>query len=264
MPTELSFDLERHDRLRRSRELGALVRYVEESATTMDDARAGLDGGDPCGTAYVAGYMTAGRGRAGRSWTYPRGRGLHVTYALCLEGELQDHAGLLPVAAALATAEAIEATCGLRPEVKWPNDLLADGRKFVGILVESRTRGERLEAFAGIGVNILEPDEWPPGLEGGATSIEGAGYEPPDREQLLAALSGALEVQIDRLASESAAVVGEWSARLVTIGRRVRFDAPGGVLEGVAEGVAEHGELLLRRDDGTLEKVLAGDVTTIG
>lgn len=263
MPTDLSFDLERHDRLRGSRELGALVRYVEESATTMDDARAGLDGGDPCGTAYVAGFMTAGRGRAGRPWTYPRGRGLHVTYALCLEGERQGHAGLLPVAAALATAEAIEATCGLRPEVKWPNDLLVDGRKFVGILVESRTRGERLEAFAGIGVNILEPDEWPPDLEGGATSIEGAGYEPPDREQLLAALSGAFEVQIDRLASEPDAILDDWSARLVTIGQRVRFDAPGGVLEGIAEGVADHGELLLRLDDGTLETVVAGDVTTI-
>lgn len=263
MPSDLSFDLERHDQARRSRELGALVRYVEDSATTMDDARAGLDGGDPCGTAYVAGYMTAGRGRAGRSWMYPRGRGLHVTYALCLDGQRRDHAALLPVATALAAAEAIEASCGLRPQVKWPNDLLAGGRKFVGILVESRTRGERLEAFVGIGVNVLEPDEWPPDLEGGATSIEGAGHEPPDRELLLAALSEALEAQVDRLASEPGAVRDDWSARLVTIGQRVRFDAPGGVLEGVAEGVAEHGELLLRLDDGTLEMLVAGDVTTI-
>jgi BirA family biotin operon repressor/biotin-[acetyl-CoA-carboxylase] ligase len=259
----MPFDLERYDQLRSSRELGALVRYVEESATTMDDARGGLDGGDPCGTAYVAGYMTAGRGRAGRRWTYPAGRGLHVTYALCLEGAGATHAGLLPVAAALATAEAIEATCGLRPEVKWPNDLLAEGRKFVGILVESRVRGGRFEAFAGVGVNTREPDEWPPDLEGSATSIEGEGFDVPDRETLLAALSGALEMQVARLSDDPTGLVEDWRGRLITIGQRVRFDAAGAVLEGVAEGVGAGGELLLRRDDGAVETVVAGDVTTI-
>jgi BirA family biotin operon repressor/biotin-[acetyl-CoA-carboxylase] ligase len=259
----MPFDLERHDRLRSSRELGARVRYVEESATTMDDARHGLDGGDPCGTAYVAGYMTAGRGRAGRTWTYPAGKGLHVTYTLCLSGPAATHAGLLPVAAALATAEAIATTSGLRVEVKWPNDLLAGGRKLAGILVESRVRDGRLEAFAGIGVNLFEPEEWPSDLEDSATSIEGAGYDSPDRETLLAALSTSFERQIARLADEADGLVDDWRSRLVTIGQRVRFDAPGGVVEGVAEGVAAAGELLLRLDDGTLETLLAGDVTTV-
>ncbi len=263
----MPFDLARHDRLRTSRELGAHVSYVEESATTMDDARRGLDGGDPCGSAYVAGYMTAGRGRAGRSWTYPAGRGLHVTYSICLDGrspEAVANAPLLSVAAALASAQAIEETSGLRTEVKWPNDLLAEGRKLVGILVESRLRDGSFEAFAGIGVNLREPDEWPDDLEGRATSIEGAGFDPPDRETMLAALSSAFESQIERLASDASGLVEEWAARLVTIGQRIRFDAPAGVLEGVAEGVAPTGELLLRLDDGSLERLAAGDVTTLG
>ena len=262
----MPFDLRRYDRLRSSRELGARVIYFEESATTMDDARDGLDAGDPCGSAYVAGHMTAGRGRSGRSWTYPAGRGLHVTYSVCLEtvgvGAVS-RAPLLSVAAALATAGAIETTSGLRPDVKWPNDLLTNGRKLVGILIESRSRSTRFDAFLGIGVNILEPDEWPDEIVETATSIEGSGHAPPDRETMLAALSNALEVQIERLESEPDALVEEWAERLITIGQRIRFDAPSGILVGVAEGVAPTGELLLRLDDGRLETLVAGDVTTL-
>jgi BirA family biotin operon repressor/biotin-[acetyl-CoA-carboxylase] ligase len=260
------FDFERYHQLRTSTEVGAHAFYVEQSATTMEDARRGLDSGEACGSAYVAGYMTAGRGRSGRRWTYTAGRGLHVTYSICLDefgAGAVSNAPLLTVAAALATAEAIEATSGLRPQIKWPNDLLADDRKIVGILVESRVQEARFEAFVGIGVNILEPDEWPPEFADRATSLEAAGYATPDRETLLAALSSAFEPQIKRLATDRPALVEEWTDRLVTIGQRIRFDAPGGALEGVAEGVAPSGELLLRLDDGRLQLLAAGDVTTL-
>ena len=189
MAAATGFDHERYAALRGGERLGARVHAVARTTSTMDDARAGADrlGAEGCGDAYVAGEQTAGRGRFGRRWIASPGAALLVTFHLCPAAG--PHTPLLSAAGGLATAEAVEAACGLDVSLKWPNDVLAGGRKLAGILADARHGpGGRLEVFLGIGVNLREAATagLPPEERARATSIEGAGAPPPAAETLLA------------------------------------------------------------------------------
>lgn len=253
----MPFDFLEYRRHRGSGAIGTAVVYLEESGSTMDDARAGAVAGGAPGTAYVAGTQTAGRGRLGRAWQAPP-RGLYVTFHL-----RPTDAATVPlysVAGALAVSDAVRVVANRGTEVKWPNDLLAGGRKLAGILAES-TIGDRIDVFLGIGVNV-GAQQFPPEVAALATTIEDASGSAPSNEVLLAALSSALERHVSTLTSSPAALVDEWRSRLVTLGRRVRLAAVGGVVhEGEAVDVTSSGELVLRLDDGSRASFAAGDVT---
>jgi BirA family biotin operon repressor/biotin-[acetyl-CoA-carboxylase] ligase len=241
--------------------VGREVRYVEETASTMDDARAGADArGDASGVAYVAGRQTAGRGRQGRHWVSEPGDGLYVTYHLVPSG--QQPSSLFAVAGAMAAADAIEGVSGVHVDLKWPNDVLHDGRKLAGILAEARY-GARLDVFLGIGINV-RTTALPPDVRGIATSIEDAGAVAPRVEELLAALSAALERRVAMLDASPLHLVEEWKQRLVTLGQQIRLASPDGrVHEGEAVDVTPAGDLVLRHPDGTRSAYAAGDVTTL-
>ena len=271
MASDSAFDHERYAALRGGARIGARVHAVAVTTSTMDDARDGADrhGAAGCGDAYLAGEQTAGRGRFGRRWVAAPGAALLVTFQLCPAGG--PHTPLLSAAGGLATAEAVEAACGLGVTLKWPNDVLAGGRKLAGILADARSpRGGRLEVFLGIGVNLQEAATagLPPAERARATSIEGAGATPPDPEPLLAELSRALERRVGQIERDPSAFLADWRARLETIGRRVQLaaagpEAGGDIVEGVAVGVTGTGELTLRLDDGSERSFAAGDVTTL-
>jgi BirA family biotin operon repressor/biotin-[acetyl-CoA-carboxylase] ligase len=258
------FDLARYRALLRSTGVGADVRYIERTASTMDDARLGADEGGGCGTAYVGGEQTAGRGRQGRSWVSAASAGLYVTYHLCVPDA--EHAPVLGIAGALAASDAIRAASGVATQLKWPNDVLHDGRKLCGVLAESRVSevpGRGLDVFLGIGINIRASGSLPPEVAAIATSIEDGGASPPDTETLLAALSDALDGYARTARTEPGVVVGEWRERLTTLGQRIRLNTPSGVVEGDAVDVTSRGELVLRLGDGTRQSFAAGDVTAL-
>lgn len=258
----MPFDLARYHALRRSSLLGAEVAYLESTTSTMDDARAGAAEGRPCGTAYVAGEQSAGRGRQGRSWVSAAAAGLYVTYHLC--PARSEGAPLLGLAAAVAAAEAVQAACGLVVDLKWPNDLQVAGKKLAGILAEARPRtAGGLDVFVGIGINLRTASELPPEVVAIATSIEGAGHPAPPREVLLAALSTAFDRRAAQAEAEPAALLAEWRARLITLGQRVRLATPSGEVEGEAVDVTATGELVLALPSGERRAFAAGDVTTV-
>ncbi len=270
MASDAAFDHERYASLRGGGRIGALVHAVAQTTSTMDDARAGADrrGAAGCGDAHLAGEQTAGRGRFGRRWVAAPGAALLVTFHLCPAAG--SHTPLLSAAGGLATAEAVESSCGLGVTLKWPNDVLAGGRKLAGVLADARTARGGIEVFLGIGLNLREAATagLPPDDRARATSIEGAGATPPDAETLLAELSRALERRVEQIERDPAAFLADWRARLETIGRRIQLapagpEAGGGVVEGVAVGVTETGELTLRLDDGSERSFAAGDVTTL-
>lgn len=255
----MPFDVQAyHDRLT-TQSVGATVVVRAVTSSTMDDARAGATAGGLPGTVYLAEAQTAGRGRFGRLWA-SNGQGLYVTYHLRVPES--PAVPLYGVAAALAVSDAIRETSRLATDLKWPNDVLHEGRKIAGILSEAIHGGE-VDLFLGIGVNI-GIGAIPPELAASATSIQaGAPSDVPSREELLAALSAALERHAGQITRSPAVLVEEWRGRLLTLRQRIRLTSSSGeVHEGEAVDVSPRGELMVRLDSGTVASFAGGEVTT--
>lgn len=245
--------------------IGAAVRYVEQTMSTMEDARAGASMGIAAGTVYAAGEQSAGRGRQGRDWLSVAAAGLYATYHLRVSSI--EAMPLYSLAGGLAASDAILGASGLATVLKWPNDVqyvAADGqpRKLGGVLAESRVGRAGADVFLGVGINVRAVP-LPPELEVRATSIEACGYPPPALEPLLASLSDALTTRTRQIEASPSGLVAAWRARLATIGQRIRLATPTGPVEGLAVDVTSRGELLLEHDDGRRAAYAAGDVTTL-
>lgn len=239
---------------------GWAIDYYASVGSTMDVARAAAAAGANEGLVVLAEEQTAGRGRLGRAWTSTAG--LNLAFTIVLRPNLalvRRLAMLVP----LAIAEGIEAATGLRPALKWPNDVQFAGRKLCGVLLDVETRGDQpLFALAGIGINVNFDPSVEPELRDIATSLSAAaGDRPHDRDAVLIAVLAALADRLQRCrAGED--VRHAWRARLATLGQPIAVRAGAIVHEGVAEDVDEDGSLLLRRADGALLTLPAGEVTT--
>jgi BirA family biotin operon repressor/biotin-[acetyl-CoA-carboxylase] ligase len=194
--------------------------YVKSVSSTQDIAREMA-----IGSIVVADHQSAGRGRMDRRWEAPEGTALLVSFVLQPDP-------LLSLTVGVAAAEA----CGPQVRLKWPNDLLLDGRKLGGILVETTPS----KAICGIGINLT----WAP---------DDAAMLNQPRDELLERLRASIELW--RAAGPSA-VIDRWRQRSDTLGRRVRLTLPGRSIEGIAEDITARGELII---DG--ETYIAGSLT---
>jgi len=212
--------------------------------------------------AIFAERQTAGRGRFGRKWESASHRGLW--FSLLLRPELPvAHWPRLTAWAAVAIAAALEKAAPCEAAIKWPNDVFLDGKKAAGILIEMvADAGQQPFAVVGIGVNVAhEVDDFPEELRGTATSLRLAAGRPVER----AAVAAAILVELDRyyplLRSDFDAVLSQARSRSFILGKRIRVHSGKNVLEGVAEDLDVDGHLLLRMEDGALEKLSAGEVS---
>ena len=195
------------------------IHYVRTTGSTNDDAFRAGTAGAPAGLVITAEEQTAGRGRLNRSWHSPRGAGLYVS-ALVRPGIPAERAGLLSFCSANAMRSAAE-ECGLKGAVvKWPNDLIAGGKKICGILSACRILEERLDfAVIGTGLN-LKCGSYPEELSDRAGCLEEMGIL-PDRETLLHRYLEQLEFQIRALEETPIRVLEETRAHCITLGREV-------------------------------------------
>jgi BirA family transcriptional regulator, biotin operon repressor / biotin---[acetyl-CoA-carboxylase] ligase len=229
------------------------VRWLDETDSTnsrlLDEARAGA----PEGAVLVADHQTAGRGRLGRRWEAPPGSSLLVSVLLRPDVSL-GRAHLVTMAAGLAASDACEAVCGVRPGLKWPNDLVVDDAKLAGLLAESVVEGEALRALVvGMGLNVTAaPTE-------GATALADHAARPVERRPLLDAWLERLDARLDALDE----VLADYRPRCATLGREVRVERPdGGVLTGTAADVTDDGHLVV--DTGSDRVAVAvGDVVHV-
>jgi BirA family transcriptional regulator, biotin operon repressor / biotin---[acetyl-CoA-carboxylase] ligase len=212
--------------------------HLRRTDSTNERARELASAGAPHGTLVTAGEQTAGRGRQGRAWTAPPGS------AVLMSVVLREFDELLPLAAAVATCEAVPLDC----RIKWPNDVWAGARKLAGTLAEARP--QEGWAVLGIGLNV-STDEFPPELRDIATSLRLEGVE-ADPEEILAAMTASLE---RRLGDERDEVLTAWRERDALRGRRVTW-ADG---EGTAAGIDDSGALLVETDAGRA-RLEAGEV----
>ena len=213
--------------------------HLRDTTSTNDRARQLAIAGAPHGTVVTASHQSAGRGRQGRTWSAPPGHALLMTVII------RDPPRLLPLVGAVAIAEALGPDVG----IKWPNDLHLDGRKVCGILAEGRPA----EGWAvlGAGVNVaVRLDDLPPELHATAATL---GRSPADVEPLLAVILTRFTHWLGQPVPD---LLDAWRARDVLRGREITW-AEG---RGVAEGVDDAGELLVRREDGTVATLSAGEV----
>ncbi len=241
----------------RTDHLGRRVIYLTSTQSTQDIARTEAEGGAVAGTIVVAEEQTAGRGRFGRRWVSPAGLNIYVTVVL-----RPDVARLraLSMVAPLAVCRAVESVADVQTSIKWPNDVIAGGKKLAGVLIESEMTGDDVRyALVGIGINVnYRIDD--PEIAGLATSLVQQTGAPVPREELLASLLNEMEELYDRSAF-GADVHGRWKARLDTLGREVTVRFRDETYEGVAEDVDDRGNLLLRLIDGRVLVLEAGEVS---
>jgi len=216
--------------------------------------------GAPEGTVVIAEEQTAGRGRLGRSWlSHP---GENLTFSLVLRPRAsQPGSGLLPLAVGVALARAIEATAGLRVECKWPNDLMVEGQKLAGILMETSVDPSgRPYVIVGIGLNVNQTF-FAEEIRSRATSLKAWTRADVEREQLLCACLEELESVYDRSAPVGFQnVLQEWNARSTLPGRTVTVVAGGRETTGVVRGISREGALVVHAG-GTDHLFFAGEVT---
>lgn len=242
----------------RTKLVGQNILYYPVTSSTMDVAKRAVREGAEEGTIVIADHQTAGRGRFGRRWWAPAESS--ILLSIILHPDLEQ-LPRLNMAAALAVVHSIEKVTGLRPVIKWPNDVLIEGKKVSGALIESDVRDETVNsAILGIGLNVnLDPSSIPE-ISETATSLREVLKEEVSRLEMLRSLLGEFEELYSAL-RQGEPIDKLWRHRLETLGKRVTVRWGEMVEEGYAESVDDEGNLLLRRPDGSLVTIVAGDVT---
>jgi BirA family biotin operon repressor/biotin-[acetyl-CoA-carboxylase] ligase len=236
--------------------LGRSVSWSELSTSTNDDALAAAKSGAPHGALFGAETQSHGRGRRGSEWVSTPGAGLW--FSLLLRPELRaELAPGLALCAGLAVRNAVARRVSADVRVKWPNDVLADGKKLAGVLVESQFVGSQVASvIVGIGINVSQT-AFPEPIAEVATSLALLGANGLGREALLADVLESFDSELARIGTEGMAAVAEaLRPHDALLGRALRVDD----VQGVGAGIDASGALLVRSAEGDVRAVRSGHV----
>lgn len=229
------------------------IHYQPETSSTMDDAAALARKGCPDFTVVVALRQTHGRGRMQRSWLSADG-GLYFTVVIRPDIPML-LAGLINLAAAIDMATVLRSDYQIDAGLKWPNDILVNNHKICGILSQMEAEGERVAHInIGIGLNVNNQPESEAPI---AVSMNGLLERAIPRRDILEAFLDRFERRV--AAFDPQAVIEQWKALNVTIGRQVRIFTINSMVEGKAEDVDAHGGLVVRLPGGSQTTVMVGD-----
>lgn len=245
-----------------TRRFGQELRVLMSTASTQQVAMELAESGMAEGLTVLAEEQTGGRGRFGRKWFSPPGKGIWMSIVLRPQQPLQ-YTSQLTLVTGVAVCRAIRQCTGVQAEIKWPNDLLVNGRKLCGILLESAVEDQRLRyCIAGIGIDVnLEAEDYPEELKGVATSLRLESGKVINRRELIAVILSELESLYDLYAEQGfTPIAALWEALSVSLGRRIRSVIRGETVEGTAMGLDTSGALLLRLDDGQVVPVFSGEI----
>ena len=245
-----------------TRALGRAVNHYEDTLTSTNAILKDMaKSGAPHGCVCLCEQQTAGRGRLDRSWFSPAGQGIWMS-VLLRPALAPENAPLITFCAALAMAQAVRRVTGLAVGIKWPNDLVLQGRKLCGILLEMGFDGQGMYVVCGTGLNVGKA-AYTPDLADKAIALDEC-VPRPDRGEIIAAYLSALEDALDAVERCGFAGIAEaYRQCSVTLGSEVRVIGAE-EFTGVAEDVDASGALLVRMADGELHRVLAGDVSVRG
>lgn len=236
--------------------IGAEVLVFEETASTNDVVAYLAASGAREGLTVFAESQTKGRGRHGRCWVSPRGKGLW--FSVLLRPSFPPQAmPRITIATSVAVARAIRRTTSLDVRIKWPNDVIVGGRKVAGILTELQDE----VAILGVGVDVnCRRDDFPSEVTATATSLALETGSPQDRAALAAVVLTALDDCYRCAQTDFDAIITEWAASSTTLGRQLAVKMGQRRIEGHAQALDADGALLLRKDNGQIERILGADV----
>ena len=242
------------------------IHYYETIDSTNLQAKKMGQHGVPHGTALIAKAQSAGRGRLGRSFHSPGGQGIYLSMVLrpgCHATQLLH----LTCAVGSAVCDAIESVTGLRPGIKWTNDLVFGKRKLGGILTELSLdpQGNVDFAVVGIGINCAQKiGDFPEDIQSIATSLSESTGKDIDVPQLTAAILSSLLFLSDKLISQREEILTQYRADCVTLEKEISIVTPTDIRHGIARDIAPDGALVVEFPDGHREAVNSGEVSIRG
>ena len=242
------------------------LHWFDSLGSTNDHIRALAKAGAPAGTAGLADHQTAGHGRRGRSFHSPEGVGVYLSLLLrpdCPPARLMH----LTCAVAVAMCDAVEASAGFRPAIKWTNDLVSGKRKLGGILTEIgfNQKGNVDWAIIGVGINCCQTEsDFPGEIRDMAGSLSMIAQAPIDRAKVAAAMLAQLQSMSEKLLDRKEELLNQYRADCMTLGQDVVLVRGDEKRYGHALDIDESGALLVRFADGSLEAVSSGEISVRG
>ncbi|MCM1024951.1 MAG: biotin--[acetyl-CoA-carboxylase] ligase [Roseburia sp.] len=244
---------------------GRRVLFFDSLNSTNLRAKQEAENGAAQGTVVVADMQTAGRGRRGRSWSSPPGTNVYFTLILKPKYE-PDKASMVTLVMALAVAAGIRQTCGAQALIKWPNDIVIDGKKVCGILTEMSVERDYIHyVVSGVGINVGR-QEFPPEIAATAVCLEEVCGEKVSRAALIVNVMRYFEEYYEKFCERTdlSGVLEDYNRLLINRDREICVLDPKGNYRGISKGINSVGELLVELEDGSTVNVYAGEVSVRG
>lgn len=247
--------------------IGKHIMYFDTLDSTNNEAKRMAEKSFENGTVLIADEQRSGRGRLGRNWVSPKGKGIWLTIMLKPQIAPKD-ASKMTIIAALAAIRAIRLVCKVEPKIKWPNDIVLKGKKICGILTEMNAEMDEIHYLVvGIGVNAnLDEDDFDETLLDKATSLKEETKSEVDRKILTASILNEFETLYNDFIKEVSIekFFEEYKNSSATIGQQVKLIDRKGETIGFAEDLNIEGQLMVRKEDGVLIEVTSGEVSVRG
>ena len=244
---------------------GKNVIYYDETDSTNNRAKEAGNNKETHGTLFVADMQMAGKGRRGRVWKSPSGSSIYMT--ILLYPDIPPvKAPQLTLIMAIAVAEGIREVTGLETKIKWPNDIVVNGKKICGILTEMGTNGVKINyVLIGVGINV-NLKEFPEEMQDKATSLILEGSHEYDRNQVIALVMKYFEINYEKFirTCDFTYLLDDYHRILANLNQPVRVIDGDRSFEGICRGIDEKGELLVERQNKEVVKVSAGEVSVRG
>jgi BirA family biotin operon repressor/biotin-[acetyl-CoA-carboxylase] ligase len=248
--------------LLKTEKIGQTMEYAESCPSTQIIAHKLAQEGTADGTVVLTETQTAGRGRLARKWDSAPKKGIWMSVILRPD-VVPQKAPQFTLVAAVAVVRAIEEVTGLKPEIKWPNDILLNGKKCTGILTELQSDADGIQALIiGIGMNVNQSlEDFDPEVQEIAASLKMASGQEVNRQDLVRSLLFYLEQYTNLYIEQGFGILKiMWESYSSTIGRPIRARMAKETLEGMAEGITDDGVLQLRTADGKLHGIYSADI----
>lgn len=244
---------------------GREIYCYESIDSTNNAAKKAAEQGSSHGALFLAEQQISGKGRRGRNWISPSGTGIWLT--ILLRPKLEpSYASMLTLVAALSMSRAIEKETGLFAQIKWPNDIVVNGKKVCGILTEMSAEMEWIHYIViGLGTNV-NIEEFPKEIQDTATSLKIESGQQVKRVPVICTFLSNFEKDYENFMENQnlSGLMEQYNKRLVNCGRGVRILDPAGEYTGIAEGIDKQGALIVEKEKGETVRITSGEVSVRG